>query len=342
MKKAIVILSMLCLIVACSKDALMPKAALWIGLQLPAHFGAPVQDSKETPITEAGFILGKMLFFDPRLSRNNTISCGSCHIPTSAFTQHGHTVSHGIDDKIGTRNALPIQNILWQKNYFWDGGVHNIELIALNALKNPVELDESLDNIITKLNKDTKYINQFKLAYGTTEITNLKMLTALKQYMVMLISSNSKFDNYLQGKIKLSSQEMDGLNTFNNKCATCHSGPLQSDNSFRNNGISNATGKDKGRQQISTLAADEYKFKVPSLRNISYTAPYMHDGSISTLQNIMEHYNTGVNKTNTLDTTLQRNGTIGIPLTSIEKENIISFLHTLSDTAFIKNPLFVQ
>jgi cytochrome c peroxidase len=325
---------------ACSKDKMIDTASGWKGLELPKHFPTPIHNNADNPITQDGFALGKILFYDPALSRNNTINCGSCHIQTSAFTHHGHSLSHGIEDKVGRRNTPALQNMIWQKNFFWDGGVHNIELIPLNAIKNTVEMDESVDNILVKLKASKTYPALFKKAFGTEEITSTRMLLAMKQFMAMLVSANSKYDQYKLGKIQLAPDELAGLTIFQNKCSSCHSGELFTDNSFRNNGISDSISFDTGRMEISFYPADKYKFKVPSLRNVEKTKPYMHNGSIGTIDNVLEFYNSGVNQSANLDPLLTQNNTRGIPLSADEKMKLKAFLLTLTDDEFIRNPLF--
>lgn len=314
----------------------------WEGLKLPSHFPQPVSSFKDLNITQAEFELGRKLFYDPILSRDNTISCGSCHIQGSAFTHHGHDISHGIEDKLGKRNALPVQNLLWQTSYFWDGGVHNLDLIPLNPIQNPVEMDETPTNVLSKLKLSSDYKDLFKKAYNTEDITNALFLESLAKFMAMMISANSRYDQYLKGEVQLDNSELAGMKSFNDKCATCHTGVLQTDNSFRNNGISNNFGYDKGRYEISLLPEDIGKMKVPSLRNIAKTAPYMHTGSIGTLEGVLDFYDLNVKDSETLDPFLKQNNRLGILLSAEEKKNIVAFLNTLTDEEFIRNPLFSE
>lgn len=344
MKNYIILSSLLFLsfFQACKKDSSNASDNTWLGLQFPKNFPAPHYSMNDNPVTKEGFELGKKLFYDPILSRNNTISCGSCHIQTSAFTHHGHRVSHGIDDLLGKRNAPPIQNLLWQTSFFWDGGVHNLDMIALNPISNPVEMDEDLSNVLQKLKNHSEYPTLFKKAFGTDNIETRYFLQALSQFMGMLISANSKYDKYKRGEgVSLTTDEMQGLQLFETKCASCHKGELFSDFSFRNNGITNDFLYDKGRYEISALDSDIGKFKVPSLRNIEKTAPYMHTGNFTSLESVLDHYSSGVLYSPTLDTSLIKgNSEYGISLTEIEKQKIILFLKTLTDEEFIRNPLF--
>lgn len=330
---------MLLLIAACNEN---PELT-FEGLKVPSNFEKPSYFMEDNPVTEKGFELGKKLFYDPILSRNNTISCADCHNQGSAFTHHGHDVSHGIDDLVGRRNALPIQNLLWHKNtFFWDGGVHNIDLIPLNAIQNPVEMDEMPNRIVEKLKAHPQYPKLFKEAYGSEGVTGTRMLQSIAQFMAMLISADSKFDKFIRGETggTFTVEESEGYALFQQKCANCHSGMQLSSFGFANNGLRNSFTGDAGRYEISLLAGDEGKFKIPSLRNLAYTPPYMHDGSIRTLEGVLTHYSNGVKDSATLDPRLKQNGQLGIPLSSVEKQQIIAFLNTLNDENFIRNPLF--
>lgn len=303
------------------------------GFYKPEHFPSIQQPFDVSKINEKSFLLGKRLFYDPILSRDSTISCGSCHIQASAFTHHGHDVSHGIDDLLGRRNALPIQNLMWQKNYLWDGGILNLELVAINAITSPVEMDESLPNIVEKLKRSKIYPQMFKDAFGTEEITSSKMLVALGHFMALFISDKSKYDEVKRGKTQFTEQEQRGYNLFKQHCESCHKEPLFTDESFRNNGIQQFLSVDKGRYEISLLEGDEGKFKVPSLRNVELTAPYMHDGRFNTLEEVLNHYSDEVRVYPNTDPLLVNK----IPLNAQEKQDIIAFLKTLTDWNFIRN-----
>jgi cytochrome c peroxidase len=326
------------------ETAIQPVEENTFGLVLPKHFPASRDLMKNNPVTRAGFELGRALFYDPLLSRDNTISCGSCHIQSSGFTHHGHDVSHGIDDQLGRRNTPAVQNILWQDSYFWDGGVLHIDLVPINAITNPVEMDESLSNVLDKLRAHPKYPSLFKKAFGSEQINSTRFLQALSQFMAMLISADSRYDKYLLGdKSVFSAQEVSGMQLFQQKCASCHAGVLLTDNRFRNNGITADFTNDKGRFEVSQLTPDIGKFRVPSLRNVAHTPPYMHAGQLTTLTAVLDHYEKGVKYSTALDSLLIKpDGSYGIDLTSDEKKDIISFLNTLSDETFIKNKDFSE
>lgn len=315
-------------------------------ITIPSNFPAPVYDLSANPLTEEGVKLGKALFYDSRLSRNNTISCGFCHMQPQAFTHHGHDVSHGVDDKLGRRNSLPIQNAILYKTFFWDGGVHNLDLVPLNAIANEAEMDEEVDNIIAKLENDPDYKLMFEGAFGSDEITNTKFLQALSQFLATMISGNSKYDKYVrnEGGVMLTSRELNGLQLFQQNCASCHSTDLFTDQSYHNNGFSSAQDieRDKGREEITLNPDDRGKFKVPSLRNVEYTAPYMHNGKLATLDDVLHFYTTGIHDSPTLDPLLRINDGLGFEFTNEEKQDIIAFLRTLSDEQFVKDKRFSE
>ncbi len=337
------LLASLCLLmIGCQKDA--PKPA-FEGPFLPANFPPPAYDLGKNPVTEAGFELGKKLFYDPILSRDNTIACGDCHISYAAFTHPDHPVSHGIDGLFGRRNALPIQNMLWRTTFFWDGGVPHLDIVPLNAIQSPVEMDEHPGRILEKLRAHPQYPALFKTAFGTEEINTARFLQSLAQFMAMLVSANSRYDRYVRNEPggTLTSDELEGLQLFRQKCASCHATDLFTDQSFRNNGLDNHFYFDQGRFEVSALPEDEGKFAVPSLRNVTATAPYMHDGRFKTLEQVLEHYASGVQESPTLDHLLrQPDGKLGIPLSADEKRKIIAFLGTLRDEAFLRDPRFAE
>ncbi|MCF0054605.1 cytochrome-c peroxidase [Dyadobacter sp. CY356] len=321
-----------------------PTALRWVK---PAHFPDPVYDLAKNPLTVEGALLGKFLFYDGILSRTNIIGCGTCHQQATAFTHHGHDLSHGVDDRLGTRNAPAVQNMAWNTSFFWDGNVHVLDSVSLFPIQNKVEMDETMDNILVKLRAtpiagqtvQVDYPKMFKAAYGTTEITSERVRKALSQFMMTMVSANSKYDYYVLGDAAaLSADEKTGLTIFKQKCASCHSGELFTDYSYRNNGLPPIKIDDQGRYGITKNESDRYKFKVPSLRNVGLTAPYMHDGRFTTLDQVLTHYTDNMQSMATLDDAFKLpNGKVGITLTAAEKQSIILFLKTLSDDQFITN-----
>lgn len=327
---------------ACNKEKDNSPQEEQVAFVLPANFPAPEYNMANNPVTTNGFKLGRKLFYDLRLSRDASTSCGTCHIQFSAFTHHGHVVSHGIDNKLGTRNSPAVMNVAWGKNFMWDGGVTHLDLFPISPITNPVEMDETVENVLNKLKADADYPAMYKAAFGSEEITTATTFKAMSQFMNMLVSANSRYDKWIRNEgEQLTETEIAGYNLFKAKCSTCHSTDLFTDGGFHNNGLYvNYT--DKGRSLITENPADEGKFKTPSLRNVEKTLPYMHNGSKASLESVLEHYASGVKASGTLDTLLQQNGTLGIPLTTNEKAQIIAFLKTLTDEEFIRDRRFSE
>lgn len=310
----------------------------------PSNFPDLTYTFNNNALKKSRFELGKKLFHDPRLSEDNTISCASCHIKEFAFSDAGKSFSIGIDGLVGKRNAPAIQNMAFNKEYFYDGASNNLEMVPIVPIHNEIEMREELPTILDKLRLDIEYQQMFKKAYNDEKMTSTSMLKALSQYMTLLVSSNSRYDKYVRKEEggNLNELEKKGLVLFRQNCSSCHSTDLFTDNSFRNNGVRvNPSVNDKGREDVSGEEEDRYKFKVSTVRNVALTAPYMHDGSIATLEDVLDFYSSGIKDSPTLDPLLrQKNGRVGIPMTSEEKKAIIAFLHTLTDYEFINNPKF--
>jgi cytochrome c peroxidase len=306
---------------------------------IPDGFPQPVYQFKNNGVTPAGFALGKKLFYDPLLSRDSTIACGSCHQQFVAFAHSDHNVSHGIDNLLGTRNSPALFNIAWFPNFMWDGGVNHLEVQPLAPIANPVEMDESLSNVLIKLKRSSTYPALFKAAFGSDTITTQAMTRAMAQFMGSMISANSKYDRYVNGNASLTTGELKGLQVFRAKCESCHKEPLLTDMSFRNNGLDLSFAKDPGRAMITTLPQDSGLFRVPSLRNIVLSYPYMHDGRLNTLMDVLNHYSSGIKQSSTLDPLLTSGS---IPLTSQEKNDLIAFFGTLTDYTFIRDKRFKE
>lgn len=330
--------------ISCSDEVMQPlEKDEAYHLSFPSYFPEMTFDTSGNPVTKNGVELGRKLFYEGRLSRNNTISCGFCHIQENAFTHHGHTVSHGVDDRTGIRNAPPVQNMAFLKRYMWDGVIHNLNEQPVIPITNEDEMDSSMPDVISKLSSDSKYKKLFKEAYGDESITGERVLKALSQFMATMISADSKYDRFKQGKENFSSQESQGMNLFQQKCASCHSGALFTDESFRNTGMYyNTQFKDAGRYRVTLNQNDWMKFRVPSLRNVEYTAPYMHDGRFYTLDAVLNFYSDQVEDNLNLDPQLRQNGHTGIAMNAQEKQFIIAFLKTLSDKNFITDPKFAE
>jgi cytochrome c peroxidase len=329
---------------SCSDEVIEPiEKDEAYSIESPSGFPKMTFDITGNPVTINGVALGKKLFYEGKLSRNNTISCGFCHIQEYAFTHHGHNVSHGIDDRLGIRNAPAIQNMAFLKNYTWDGVSHNLDERSLVPITTDFEMDSSLPEAVGKLNADAKYKQMFKAAFGDENITGERILKAISQFMVTMVSADSKYDQYKKGQAAFTSEEIQGMNLFQQKCASCHSGELFTDESFRNTGMYyNVQFDDRGRYRVTLDWNDNMKFRVPSLRNIEYTAPYMHDGRFYTLDAVMNFYSDQVEDNPNLDPQLKQNGHLGIPMNTQEKQVIIAFLKTLSDKKFISDPKFAE
>jgi cytochrome c peroxidase len=326
-----------------SNEEQKPDIYASIKFETPAGFPPTVYQVHNNPPTPAGFKLGKALFYDGILSRDGSISCGTCHQQNFAFTHHQHDVSHGIDDKLGQRNAPSLQNLAWHKEFNWDGGVNHLDFFPIQPIQNPVEMDEKLSNVLEKLRNHPSYPRLFKEAFGSEEITTERFLQALSQFMVMMVSADSRYDKYLAGKSSLSPSEMQGLQVFQNKCSSCHQGVLFTDLSYRDNGLAPTARQDVGRESITLNSTDRFKFKVPSLRNVEFSAPYMHDGRFTSLEQVLNHYQNGVRNNPNLDPLLKKSdGSLGIDLTEEEKKNIIAFLKTLTDENFLKDERFSE
>lgn len=327
---------------------------------LPSNFPAPQYSLDPSRITPEGFELGKRLYYDGILSRDSTIACGECHRQYFAFTHHLHDVSHGIGNRTGLRNSLSLQNLAWEKHYMWDGAITDLYMQPIIPIQHPDEMDDQLENVLAKLRRTKGYPPLFRAAFGSEEITSDRMRNALTQFMLCLISGNSKYDKYRRGEngTVLTSDEQEGLKLFQTKgCSSCHSGELFTDGSFRNNGLSKfertkvvyTDGKptlqivvDYGRYFVTRVEIDRYRFKVPSLRNIGESKPYMHDGRFTRLQEVLDFYDTGVQETPNIDPIFKTNGRIGIPLNADEKRKIIAFLNTLTDWEFLKDKRFSE
>ena len=340
-----VLLGIILFVVGCSKnEVIKEEVESFLGFKKPENFPEPAYNFAANPITKSGFELGRALFYEPRFSRDNSISCGSCHIQSAAFTHHGHDVSHGVEDRLGKRNSPPIMNLAWRKTFMWDGGVFDLDLQPIAPITAHEEMDETLERVLVKLKAMPKYTDLFKSAFGTSEITTARTMKALSQFMLMCISSNSKYDKVMRGEDKqgFTEEENKGFILFKQHCASCHKAPLFTDESFRNNGIGVGVVDDLGRYEITSNDADRYKFKVPSLRNLQYTAPYIHDGRFYTLKGVLDHYASDVKQTPNLDPLLQQNGRLGIQLSEADKTYLLAFLNTLNDETFIKDKMLAE
>ncbi len=330
-------------------------------LDLPANL-PPMVIPTDNPLTEQGVRLGRFLFYEERLSGDNTMSCGSCHAPSLAFTD-GFAVSVGIDGVAGTRSAMPLFNLGYSSHFFWDGRATSLEMQALEPVPNPVEMHEEWPDAVAKLQMDAVYPELFGRAFGTEVITPTLVTKALAQFMRTLVSGNSKFDRVRRGEDIFTPQEALGASLFaleggpsgeqiplagggfvvgqgGADCFHCHGmdAGLFTDEQFHNNALDAEPFADLGRGAVTGSIYDNGKFKTPSLRNVMLTAPYMHDGRFSTIDEVIEHYNEGGHPSSTVDPFMKfTDPDYTMELTPQKKEQIKAFLHTLTDHVFIND-----
>jgi len=322
----------------------------------------------DNPLTEEGVRLGALLFFDPRLSVNDSQSCASCHEPAFAFTD-GKAVSIGAEGQAGKRSAMPLLNLVWKSSYSWDGRAPSLRAQVLQPIQDPIEMHETLTNAVRKIQsagvnarheaRSARFINPsatapteaqsystlFTRAFGTPEVTSDRIARALEQFLLIQVSHASKFDKALRGEATLTEQEKRGFQLFNTEydprrqqfgadCFHCHGGPLFQSLSFANNGL-DLSPRDLGRFLVTAKEGDRGKFAVPSLRNVAVTSPYMHDGRFTTLEQVVEHYASGVQPSPTLDPNLAKHPRGGVPLNAEDRRAIVAFLNTLTDERFL-------
>lgn len=303
-------------------------------LKFPSYFPKTIYDLKTNPLTPAKIELGKALFYDPILSKDNTISCASCHSSYQAFAHTDHQLSHGINDLIGTRNAPALFNLAWQNVFMWDGAVNHLDVQALAPIAHPKEMNEKIENVVKKLQTSKLYPKLFLKAFNDSIITGEHVLKALSQFQLTLVSAGSKYDRVKQNKASFTEQEQNGYKLFLENCNACHTEPLFSNYKFANNGLNvDTTLKDHGRYSITKSNTDSLKFKIPSLRNLSYTNPYMHDGRFNKLHQVLNHY-INIKDSKVLSPELKK----PIQLNADQKTDLIAFLLTLNDSAFVFNP----
>ncbi len=316
----------------------------------PYHFemGAtfPIPDlPRDNPLIVERVELGRTLFFEKQLSINGRQACADCHQARYGLGEH-KTVSTGAAGQVGTRNAMPLFNLAWKKSFFWDGRAASLREQALQPIQNPLEMNESLTNVVAKLKRaGYDYAAAFTQAFGSPEITPEKIGLALEQYVLVQTSFHSKFDRVQRGQESFTPQEQRGFALFSTEydprrgqfgadCFHCHGGPLFQSQGFANNGLDDVP-PDPGREKVTGRAADCGKFAVPSLRNVALTAPYMHDGRFQTLDEVVAHYATGVKRSATLDPNLAKHPDGGVPLSAEDQRALVAFLQTLTDEQYL-------
>ncbi|GAB3930897.1 cytochrome c peroxidase [Larkinella terrae] len=318
-------------------------------LRYPASFGGRFNIPVDNPMTQEGVYLGRLLFYEPRLSATGTVSCASCHQQSRAFTD-GLVHSVGVSGKLTRRNSMSLVNLLWVRQLFWDGRSNSLEEQTLVPLQHADEMGLKPGEAAQWLQKTAAYPALFRRVFGTDTITDARIAKAIAQFERTLISADSPYDRFLAGKYVLTAAEERGLRLFSaapnsgrgirgGNCAHCHGGPKLMQELFHNNGL-DLKAIDPGRQEVTGLDLDHGRFRVPTLRNIALTAPYMHDGRFATLAAVLDHYSDHVQASPTLSRELVPAQAGGLGLTPTEKTDLLAFLHLLTDTVFVNNPQF--
>ncbi len=321
---------------ACRKND-NPNHLTFLQQEIPDGFPEPAYRFTDNPLSKEGFELGRKLFYDGVLSIDGLHPCASCHQQIAGFGTYEHDRSHGVYNSHTLRNAPVLFNLAWQDKYHWDGEFSSLFDEAAQPINGHIEMGESFNGVINKLQKDSEYRRQFRNVFRTDFISPEHILKALAQFTGYMVSANSKYDRYKKGLASFTTQEENGYQLFQTHCNTCHKEPMFTDYSLRNIGlpVDNFL-SDFGKMRITRDRSDSLKFKVPSLRNVYISSNYMHDGRFNTLAQCINHYRNGVQQSATLDTLLAS----GIQLTDAEAINLALFLRTLTDSSFIQDPRF--
>lgn len=333
-----------------------------VTLQQPQFF-PPVEIPADNQLTEEGILLGRKLFYDPVLSGDNTLACAGCHKQEDAFTDV-RRFSTGIDGIAGTRNSMAIFNLVYPSSFFWDGRAATLEEQILQPVPNPIEMHEEWTDAVSELQSNEDYPALFFYAFGDSVITKELTAKAIAQFLRTILSADSRYDKHLRGELLGTAQEWTeseerGREIFNREfghpdgggdCFHCHGNILfqvvDPSLQFRNNGLQEAATlddfADKGRGDITGNPQDNGKFKVPSLRNLQFTAPYMHDGRFGTLEEVVDFYSEGLKQSPNVDPLMKGAQTGGVHLTAQQKEDLVNFLKALSDESITTNPDFAN
>ena len=310
-----------------------------VSFVVPANFPQPVYNFSVNPLTKEAIQLGQKLFYEDSLSKDLQTSCASCHQQIGAFTTYEHERSHGYNGAHTLRNAIALSNLAWQNEFRLDGGALNLEQVIEQHITAPDEMAETMPDVIATLKANAKYRQLFRAAYGDENITNQRVLDAIKQFVLSMVSANSKYDKVKKGEASFTVYEEMGYGLFTTKCAGCHKEPLFTDFTYRNIGlpVDNSL-LDYGRMRVTGNKNDSLKFRVPSLRNVDFSSHYFHDGRYSNLQKCISHYRSEVVQSGTLDPLLAND----ISLTDTDVINLVAFLRTLSDSSYIKDVRFAE
>ena len=283
----------------------------------------PLRIPEDNPMTAAKVALGKQLYFDKRLSVDNTISCASCHDPRKGWS-NSEQFATGVGSLKGGRNSPTIINAAYFALQFWDGRAKQLEGQALGPIQNPIEMNMKLEEVVDRLNKVPGYKLQFQKVFGT-EVNDVGMAKAIAAFERTILSGDAPYDRFKAGdKEALSEAAQRGLKVFNNKanCAACHSGANFSDGAFHNIGVGmEAKEPDVGRYAVTKLVGDRGAFRTPTLREVARHAPYMHDGSLKTLEEIVDWYDKGGHPNPQLDEEL-----FPLKLSADDKADLVTFL----------------
>jgi cytochrome c peroxidase len=307
----------------------------------------------DNPFTVEGIDLGRQLFYDERLSGDNTQSCADCHVQEDSFGDP-RQFSEGINGEEGTRQSMALINLGYQQFFFWDGRAATLEDQIIQPVINPIEMNAQWPDVMEKISSDTAYMHLFAMVFSTTDIDSTHVARAIAQFLRTVVSSNSRYDKWIRGEDTLTSSEFRGYELFITEggdpelglglwgadCFHCHQLAVMqfSDYDLHNNGLDSVF-TDLGRGEITGNPADFGRFKTPSLRNVEFSAPYMHDGRFETLEEVIEHYNSGGHFSATVDPFMKFTQG-GLQLTEQRKQDLIAFLKALSDSTFINNPDF--
>lgn len=298
------------------------------------------------PLTNERVRLGGSLFYDMDLSRSNTFACASCHNPTYALTDN-LPLARGDDGTTGTRNTMPLFNLAWKNRFLWDGRVSRIRDQITIPITHPLEMNETIENVLAEMEARPAYRKRFEEAFGSPGITIERVGIALEQFLLTRTSFDSRFDRAARGEDELTEQEKRGFQLFMTEydprrgqfgadCFHCHGGPFFTDHQFHNNGLYDE--EDLGLAITTGRTSDEGKFSTPSLRNIALTGPYMHDGRFKTLEEVVAHYNGPLDRRQNLDPNLAKHPRDGIRLSEGDQAALVAFLRTLTDPQFGDRP----
>jgi len=354
LEKAYIAILLMLLIIGCQPKEPTPNATPY-QIEYPVilkELLPPFDIPDDNPMTVEGVALGKKLFYEKRLSGNNTMSCATCHMPEVSFADSAR-LSVGIDGLLGNRNSPNIVNVGWMNRLFWDGRAASVEEQALAPVVNPVEMHSNWTKVAHKLSADNAYVSLFEKAFGSTVIDSTRVVKAIAQFERTLLSGDAPFDKFLTNQpsgwsTSDFSSAYNGFMVFmdENKgdCFHCHgdaTNPLWTDNLFHNNGL-DATFTDLGQGKVTQNPNDNGKFKTPTLRNLLFTPPYMHDGRFKTLEEVVNHYSTGLKHSPTIDPLMKKVDLGGVNLSETDKIDLVMFLKSLTDSSFVKNPAYLD